>query len=188
MGAVEAAVGARTHARERRQDHVLVADRKSVAEKTRLYLDTSVVSAYFDERTPNRLQYTRAFWTVVNTDEYELYTSEVTLLELVRTPSPERFLEMWQLISGYPSLLLTDRSRKLASAFLAENLVPPKKYEDAQHLALAVENGLHSLVSWNFKHMVNMRLQRRLPVVAAKNGFFRQLLLVTPQNFVQLPP
>ncbi len=33
--------------------------------KSRIYLDTSVPSAYFDERTPERQQLTREFWSKI---------------------------------------------------------------------------------------------------------------------------
>ncbi len=41
--------------------------------KLRVYLDTSVLSAYFDERTPDRMVETRVFW--VRLSEFEVSTS-----------------------------------------------------------------------------------------------------------------
>ena len=62
------------------------------------------------------------------------------------------------------------------------NLVPPSKIEDAQHLAIAVENGLDLLVSWNFSHMVSVRTQKRLPEICAAQRYFKQLLIVSPES------
>jgi hypothetical protein len=50
----------------------------------------------------------------------------------------------------------------LSLEYLTANLVPARKSEDAQHLAIAVENGFDFLVSWNFEHMVNAKTQKRL--------------------------
>ena len=35
----------------------------------KLYLDTSVFSAYYDERTPERMEMTRDFWPIL--EKYE---------------------------------------------------------------------------------------------------------------------
>ena len=45
-----------------------------------IYLDTSVVSALFDERTPERLQLTKTAWE--NFNEYDVYISQIVIDEL----------------------------------------------------------------------------------------------------------
>ena len=47
----------------------------------RLYLDTSVFSAYYDERTPERLRMTRDFWHVL--DRHEKLCSEWACLKIL---------------------------------------------------------------------------------------------------------
>ncbi len=46
----------------------------------RLYFDTSVLSAYYDDRTPERLQATREFWNTLK--PHELICSTLTTDEL----------------------------------------------------------------------------------------------------------
>ena len=46
----------------------------------KVYLDTSVFSAYFDDRAPMRQRQTREFWDRLK--EYERYASELVLEEL----------------------------------------------------------------------------------------------------------
>ena len=48
--------------------------------KTKVYLDTSVISALFDERTPERLMMTSALWSKLS--NYEVFISELVLEEL----------------------------------------------------------------------------------------------------------
>ena len=50
--------------------------------KESLYLDTSVPSAYFDERAKERKDATIKFWQEVMPN-YRVYVSEITLRELV---------------------------------------------------------------------------------------------------------
>ena len=90
---------------------------------------------------------------------------------------------MRSLILELPVLPLNEKVGLLAKDFAAENLVPPKKLDDAQHLALAVIQGVDFLVSWNFKHMVNFKTIGRLPMLAGKNGYFKPLAITTPESF-----
>jgi len=87
------------------------------------------------------------------------------------------------LAQDLPVLAQPDVVNLLAADFVAENLVPAKELEDAQHLALAVIHGVDFLVSWNFTHMVNFRTIRKLPLLAAKNGYFKPLGIVSPESF-----
>ena len=148
----------------------------------KIYLDTSVPSAYFDTRWPYRMEVTQRFWQATLL-EYQLIVSEVTLAEIKATPNAVRRQEMYDLVVGLPVLNLKPRSLQLSLEFLSASLVPPKKREDAQHLAIAVENGFDFLVSWNFEHMVNAKTQKRLSVISAQHGYFKQLLIVSPEAF-----
>ena len=150
--------------------------------KETVYLDTSVPSAFFDSKWLYRQQITQEFWPYALT-EYQLAISEVTLAEIEATPDLTRRQEMLGLVATIPILDLSPRAALLSLEFLAANLVPAKKREDARHLAIAVENGFDFLVSWNFEHMVNAKTQKRLPVVSAQQGYFKQLLIVSPEAF-----
>ena len=89
----------------------------------------------------------------------------------------------WNMQEGLLLVEFDDRIDDLAAAIAKENIVPAAKFEDAQHLAYAIVNGMDCLVSWNFRHMVNFNTMDRLPVVAAKHSYFKQLKIVSPQAF-----
>jgi predicted nucleic acid-binding protein len=147
-----------------------------------IYLDTSIISAYFDARTPQRQLVTKNFWELTK-DSETLVISPVVFLELEQTPSLVRREEMLSMVESLPLLNPHQRIDKLAEAISLENIVPPAKPEDAQHLAYAIVHGVDFLASWNFRHMVNFRTMDRLPVIAAKNGYFKQLKIVSPNAF-----
>ncbi len=44
----------------------------------------------------------------------------------------------------------------MAETYLQENVVSEKSRVDAQHIATATINRVDVLVSWNFKHIVNL--------------------------------
>ena len=55
--------------------------------KIRVYLDTSVISALFDERNPERKSLTEAFFAEIG--NFETFISEITVAEIERTPDME---------------------------------------------------------------------------------------------------
>ncbi len=153
-----------------------------MGDRLRLYLDTSVISAYFDERTPDRVSATRAFWQSAQSD-FEFTVSPLVVHELDRTPGEQRRKELLALILPLALVPSTSEAQHLADRILEANIVPENKPEDALRLAIAVERGLDALVSWNFRHMINFKTQRFLPVVCAKNGYFKSLQITSPLNF-----
>jgi len=50
----------------------------------KVYLDTSVISALFDERTPERQNLTKAAWDIL--DNYDVCVSELVVDELSAAP------------------------------------------------------------------------------------------------------
>lgn len=51
---------------------------------------------------------------------------------------------------------LSEEARKLASKYIDENVVGRTSRADCQHIAMATLVKADVLVSWNFKHIVNL--------------------------------
>lgn len=58
---------------------------------------------------------------------------------------------------GAETLPLSGEARRLAADYLAAGVVTQKSYADALHVALATLARVDVLISWNFKHIVNLR-------------------------------
>jgi predicted nucleic acid-binding protein len=156
-------------------------------QKESLYLDTSVPSAYFDDRWPERQRVTRDFWTQAMPD-FNAFISPATIEELRNTPQAARRDDLLQLVRSLPRLPISPAAEVLADDFIQDGLVPAKKPFDALHLALAVVYGMDMLVTWNFVDMINLHTKRLLPMLSAKHGYFKQLLIVSPQEFGEVNP
>jgi len=74
--------------------------------KIRVYLDTSVISALFDERNPERKSLTESFFKEI--EKSEAYISEITIAEVKRVPDLELQNKMMKTISQFSMLSLTD--------------------------------------------------------------------------------
>ena len=148
----------------------------------RLYLDTSVPSAYFDDRRAERQQQTHHFWSDA-LPEYDVFVSDVTVRELAATPDAARRRQLLDLVRPFSFVAVTKPVKLLAELFLEDTLVPIAKVEDAYHLAIAMVEGMDYLVSWNFDDMVNVKTKRLFPMLCAKHGYLKHLMILSPLEF-----
>ncbi len=81
--------------------------------RPRLYLDTSVPSAFFDDRAPDRQRLTQRFWRE-QLQAYKPVLSDLVLEEISKTPDPHRRAEILHLVE--PLEIATRREVNLVNA------------------------------------------------------------------------
>jgi predicted nucleic acid-binding protein len=104
--------------------------------KLRVYIDTSVVSAYVDDRLPERRRSTVEFWSRLA--EYEVAISELTKAEIEATGDRELRAEMARLAQPFSVLVIDEEARRLAHEYVRRGVFSPGTIEDALHVAVAV--------------------------------------------------
>ena len=140
--------------------------------KTKLYLDTSVPSAFFDTSKPMRQLITQK-WFENEAANYELYISALTIEEIERLRNPEKLLNIRTLLAnGTINMLdITDEAIALGEEYIRGGAIPPSEPEDAYHIAIATVNGIETLASWNFKHIVSINPIRKIHEINLKRGY-----------------
>ena len=134
--------------------------------KTDIYLDTTVISALFDERTPERLNQTQLFWKDIY--EYNVFISELELvIDEIKGASQPLQDKMFEKIANFTSLPITDEAQDLAETYIKNEIFPEKYFDDALHTALASTNRIGILVSWNFTHLVKIKTRRMVALINA---------------------
>jgi len=128
--------------------------------KLRIYLDTSVFSAYYDDRAPERQAETMDFWPRLA--EFEAATSELTRQELLETPDESRRKQLMTLMKGMTLHPVTEEMKELARRYILETVFTPAMFNDALHVAAAVLTRQDVLISWNFRHLVNRQRRARI--------------------------
>ena len=146
--------------------------------KIRVYLVTSVISALFDERNPERKSLTEAFFVEIG--NFETFISEITVAEIERTPDMELRSKMKDAVSRFSVLSLTDDVEWVAREYIP---VPESYSEDAYHIAIAVINEVDYLLSWNFKHIVRRKTRDIVWMVNTLNNF-RQIEIMAPAELL----
>ena len=121
--------------------------------KLKIYLDTSVFSAYFDDRAQDRRAQTLEFWERIAA--FDTCTSDLAREELEKTPNVERRKRLLGLLYGLTLHSITDEMTQLSERYVRAGVFTAIMMNDAVHVAAAVLTRQDLLLSWNFKHLVN---------------------------------
>ena len=146
--------------------------------KETLYLDTSVISAYYDKRTKDRQEATVRFWKEI-LPNYQVYISEITIEELGDTKNEILRRNLNKLIQHLKVLKINPKIRDLAKTYIERNVFSERYMDDALHVAVASFYEISYLVSWNFEHLVKVRTRRLVKLVNMLEGF-REVEIVSP--------
>lgn len=68
-------------------------------------------------------------------------------------------------------LQLDAEARELAEAYISAAVLPSRMRADAQHIAIATVGRVDVLVSWNFKHIVNLERIHGYNSVNLRKGY-----------------
>jgi predicted nucleic acid-binding protein len=147
----------------------------------RVYIDTSVVGGYYDKEFDEA---TIKLFKKVSAGEITLVVSDLLEAELLRAPvMVKNHLEKY---SGHlEKVVLTREAAELADRYIAEQVVGRTSRADCQHIAIATLNKVDILVSWNFKHIVNLKRIRGYNSVNLKLGYVI-LEIRTPKEIIEL--
>ncbi|RYY07886.1 MAG: type II toxin-antitoxin system VapC family toxin [Sphingobacteriaceae bacterium] len=148
--------------------------------KQRIYIDTSVIGGYFDEEFK---QYTIPLFDRITNQEFIVLYSTITQDELENAPTQVRVLINNLKTEFVEFIDVTNEAVDLAIQYIAEKVVGQTSYADCLHIALATTNHADFLVSWNFKHIVNVQRIRGYNAINIKNGY-KQLEIRSPRDFM----
>lgn len=138
----------------------------------KFYLDTSVFGGFFDKEFDND---TAKLFEYIKKSKSEIIYSNVTLKELENSPTKVKNLikdlEEEEKIS-MTCIIIDDEAEKLAQTYINEGALTKKCEEDARHIAIASVHGeVNILVSWNFKHMVNLTRMQKYNSINIRLGY-----------------
>ena len=147
----------------------------------RLYIDTSVFGGVHDKE----FQYeTELLFEMVKNGEIICVYSDLCELELENAPIKvrEHFLQIEKSTTEFVEI--TEEINQLAEQYVEEKVVGETSIDDCRHIACATINKVDFLVSWNFKHIVNVFRIRGYNAVNLKNGHI-QLDIRSPKEIIK---
>ena len=119
----------------------------------RIYIDTSVVGGQLDKEFSSD---TTPFFDAVSTGQLVIIVSDLLEAELLRAPAQIRDFLATLPATQIENIKLTPEAAVLADQYIIAKVVGHTSRADCQHIAMATVARADVLVSWNFKHIVNL--------------------------------
>lgn len=139
----------------------------TTARPLRAYVDTSVFGGVHDDEFRVASE---KFFRGVREGGFVLLSSEPLVIEIAG--APKRVQDVFQAHEAFMEPVFTsEEATGLADAYLRAKVVPAASHVDALHVALASVARADVVVSWNFKHLVQLRRIRAFHAVNLLRGY-----------------
>jgi len=152
--------------------------------KLKIYLDTSVINFLFADDAPMYQQITKDFFNHY-LNEYEVYISEIVYVEIQKTKNTVIKDRLLSIIKEYDIEIydnLYPEIELLARLYVSSGIIPQQKLADALHIAYATYYEFDILLSWNFKHLANIKKQMAINAINESQGYSKKLFLTNPME------
>jgi predicted nucleic acid-binding protein len=133
---------------------------------------------------------TTQLFNLIDQKKYEIYISNIVLEEIALNGSRYRH-RLEDLIKKHRPLVLfqNEETELLASAYM-ENVYHDKNKKDvacdALHAAIATISNISYMVSYNFRHLMNVSILEHINSVNLLGGYNRSLSVLPPFMFLEL--
>ncbi len=147
----------------------------------RLYFDTSVFGGVYDVEFQEE---TEMLFKMVKKGEVTCVYSDLCEFELEKAPEmiKEHFLSLDKKQTEFVEI--TEEINQLAEEYVKKRVVGQTSIDDCRHIACATINKVDYLVSWNFKHIVNIFRIRGYNAINIKNGHIK-LDIRSPKEIIR---
>ena len=146
----------------------------------RFYIDTSVIGGVFDYEFD---EHSTILMEKVKLGQVKIVISNVTEREIMNARKEIRDFFTSLPKESIEFIELSPDAISLAETYIKEKVVGNTHIDDCLHIALATINNVDILVSWNFKHIVNIYRIRGYNSVNLKLGY-KTLEIRSPKEIV----
>ncbi len=136
--------------------------------RQRFYFDTSVFGGIYDEEFEEE---TALLFEKVKLGQIKCVYSNLTESELTNAPERVRNFFIQLKDECKEKVIVSPEALKLAQTYVDEKVVGETSLDDCIHIALATLNRVDVLVSWNFRHIVNIYRIRGYNSVNLRLGY-----------------
>ena len=149
--------------------------------KLRVYIDTSVIGGCLDPEFSND---SVSLMEQFKSQKMIAILSETLFDELEKAPK-----DVQNIINQFPKQAVeevsaTQEAVNLAKNYVSSGAIPQHSYSDALHIAIASVHDVDVLVSWNFKHIVNLNRIHAYNSVNLKEGY-KTLEIRSPKEVLE---
>ena len=124
-------------------------------------------------------------WEFFKKGQYEVYISDVVVYEIKKCSMEKREILLDYLDQIEYNIIETDENTvSLAEKFIDFGVLKRKSYDDCRHIAAAVLAGCDIIISWNFKHIVNVKTIQGVKAVTTYEGY-KDLMIYPPSALLR---
>jgi predicted nucleic acid-binding protein len=147
----------------------------------RFYIDTSVIGGVFDTEFE---EHSTILMEKVKLGQIKAVISEVTESEIMKARKEIRNFYRSLPKSSIEFVEITKDTLLLTDTYIKDKVVGKTSRNDCLHIGIATVNRVDILVSWNFKHIVNIYRIRGYNSVNIKLGF-PTLEIRSPKDIIE---
>jgi len=134
--------------------------------RLRIYLDTSTIGGCFD---PEFSKPSKILFEMFDNHIYIPVISEIVVKELENAPKKVR--DKINSLVDLEFVQSNNQIIELATLYIKSKAIHEKYFDDALHIAIATFYNIDILVSWNFKHIVNINKIHQFNSINILNNF-----------------
>ena len=128
---------------------------------------------------------TQEVWEFFKEGRYEVYISDVVVYEINQCSREKRETLLDYLDQIEYNIIETDEDTvDLAEKFIDFGFLKRKSYDDCRHIAAAILAGCDFIISWNFKHIVNVKTIRGIKAITTYEGY-KDLMIDPPSALLE---
>ena len=98
-------------------------------------------------------------------------------------------LNYWIPLKKYPVRVIDiepikEEIEQLAYVYIQKGIIPENKLEDALHIAITTIEEMDILLSWNFRHLVNVNKEMKIHAINLLERYTKEFRMITPMEVI----
>ncbi len=152
----------------------------------RVYIETSVWGMVSPDQSRVLREPTLQFLDQCQRRIYLPHISEIVATEISQAPPATQEQVLHRISEVNPILLSVPAEAEiLAERFVEQGILGRRRLDDGRHVACALVSEMDLLVSWNYRHIANVRKAERFNAIAILAGLRGGLAIHTPLEVLE---
>ena len=154
--------------------------------KLKLYFDSSSISALDQDSEHERMAEMHILWDMIKHGKFDVVISDALIIELNRIKDVNKRERLFYYLSEINAELVSvsEKVQTIVKTIIQCGILTENSYEDCTHIGCAIVSGSDIIISYNFRHMVNIRVIKGVRRISFIEGY-GDLDIMTPETLTK---